>query len=184
MIDKKIKINTSIAKILEKDTFNNFTISQLKNAYINRSTGMTPVEARKFVYKQVLKLVAHGALTKKGDKHSRNATYKKTDLFSRIKMIEASEKDPLAKTNISNELIKSHSNVTVDDLELEIKLHEYKVDMMSAIGESDEYIRLAKSFPDMKIQLNEKYHLARDKSSKLLGQIKAVRTLMHLQESL
>lgn len=55
--------------------------------------------------------------------------------------------------------------------------------MMSALGESEEYIELVKSFPSMTVQLKEKYHLARDKGYKLIGQMKAVKALIHLQKN-
>ena len=54
--------------------------------------------------------------------------------------------------------------------------------MMSAIGESEEYIQLLNQFPDMKPELSENYHLARNRSSKLLGQIKAIKTMLSLRE--
>ena len=162
MINKKIKMDTSIVEILERDSFDNFNISRLKDAYMNLCKSKSSVESRKIVYKQVLKLVKLGALVKEGNKHSHHAIYKKTDLFSEITF-----------SKINQIAISA----------LESKLHEYKVDMISTVSESEEYLQLAKSFPNMSEQLKEKHQLAANNSSKLLGQIKAVNTLITLQEN-
>ncbi|WP_392340725.1 response regulator [Moritella marina] len=163
MINKKIKMDTSIVEILERDFFDNFNISRLKDAYMDLCKSKSSVESRKIVYKQVLKLVKLGALVKEGDKHSHHAIYKKTDLFSEL---------TFSKIN----------QIAINNLEY--KLHKYNVDMISTASESEEYLQLAKSFPNMEEQLKKRHHLASYESSKLLGQIKAVKTLLTLQEGL
>jgi len=163
MINKRIKMDTFIVEILEKDSFDNFSISQLKDAYMDLCKNKSSVESRKFVYKQTLRLVKLGGLIKEGDKNSHHATYKKTYLFSKITL---SKRNQVAINN------------------LESKLHKYNVDMISTASESEEYLQLAKSFPNMEEQLKRRHHLASYESSKLLGQIKAVKTLLTLQEGL
>jgi hypothetical protein len=54
--------------------------------------------------------------------------------------------------------------------------------MMAAIGESEEYIRLLNDYPEMKNILSESYHSSRDNSSKLLGKIKAIKTILSFRE--
>nr|WP_139295884.1 response regulator [Moritella viscosa] len=174
-------MNTFIAEILEKDSFDNFSISQLKDAYVSLSTDTSPVESRKFVYKQILRLIKLGGLMKDGDKNSRSATYRKTNLFNKIVFIKKNRLIQSDKT-LSPENPLKKKKISIH--ELEEKLHKYKIDMISTVGESEEYIELAKSFPDMKVPLKEKHHLARDKSYKLIGQIEAVKMLIRLQASL
>ena len=179
MVDKKIKMNTFIVEILEQDSFDNFSISQVKDAYVNLCNDKSSSESRKFIYKQILRLVKLGGLTKEGDKNSRSATYKKTYLFSKIKFITRNEFTKLGEINLEDAFI--NNNIAMNNLET--KLHGYNVDMISAIGESEEYIQLAETFPRMKVQLQEKHCLARNRSSKLRGQIKAIKTLIRLQEA-
>lgn len=88
MVNKKIKMNSFIAEILEKDSFDNFTISKLKDEYVSLSRNLNPIESRKFVYKQILRLMKQGALMKEGDKNSRIAIYRKTNLFNKIIFIK------------------------------------------------------------------------------------------------
>ncbi|MDX2367981.1 MAG: response regulator [Colwellia sp.] len=177
-----IRMNVSLVEILERNSFDRFTISQLKDAYLIVSGDECSVETRKFVYKQVLRLLNYKVLYKEGRKHSHDVTYTKTDLFSDVAFIGRKSKvnlilkpkSPKPK-NISESALKP---------ELENTLQQYKVDLMSAIGESEEYIRLLNSFPELKNVLSDNYHNARDKSSKLLGKIKAINTILSLSEQL
>lgn len=169
-----------LTNILEDDAFDRFTVIKLRDECLRRSqVTLCSNETRKYVYKQIVRLVKSGALVKTGTKNSHNIIYKKTTLFNEVNFIsktssEASDKKYLLMFN--EEKLENSSTK-----KLEATLKEYKVDMMSAIGESEEYIRLLDSFPEMKEQLKEKFHLARNKSSKLLGKIKAIQTIIAIQ---
>ena len=114
-------------------------------------------------------------IEKIGEKNSQKAIYKKTVIFNTVsfekKVNGISQKS--SQKNVKSEHL----------LPLEAHLKAYQVDMMASIGESEEYIRLFEQFPELKEQLSEKYHLARDQSSKLLGQIKAIKTVLSLRET-
>jgi len=173
-------MNFYLVEILEKVSFNHFSISQLNNAYLDMSGCKCPLESRRFVYKQVLRLLKYKVLYKNGAKNSRHATYEKTDLFSRTTFINKNLKGFLSRQSITPRSNKC--NKLSYHSELENTLQKYKVDMMSAIGEYEEYRRLLNSFPEMKKILNKNYHNSRDKSSKLLGKINAINTVLSLSE--
>jgi len=71
---------------------------------------------------------------------------------------------------------KSDNDNSAKQLEESIK--QYQVDLLSSIGESEEYMRLYVAFPKMKTHLETQYHQARERSSKLLGQIKAIKNIL------
>ena len=169
-----IKIDVLLAKILEKETFNKFTVVKLRDEYLLLSP-ITPSsnEARRYVYKHILRLVKLGVLTKSGTKNSHKIVYKKTKLFNETNFIAREEQSLLKK--VDKTLPVSNQK------KLEKILKEYKVELMSAIGESEEYIRIFKSFPEMKEQLKDKYQTTRDERSKLLGNIKAIQTALVVQ---
>jgi hypothetical protein len=54
--------------------------------------------------------------------------------------------------------------------------------MMSAIGESEEYLRLLRAFPEIKNILSHNYELAKNNSSKLLGKIKAISATLSIRD--
>jgi len=170
----KIKIDVLLANILEKETFNRFTVVKLRDEYLGLSpVSLCPNEARRYVYKHTLRLVKLGVLTRSGTKNSHKIVYKKTNLFNDANFIVRGDKLP--QKNSDNTLSVSNQK------KLETTLKEYKVELMSAIGESEEYIRIFESFPEMKEQLKDRYQTARDRRSKLLGNIKAIQTALVIQ---
>ncbi len=179
MKNNKVKMNTYIVDIISREYFNYFTISELKNDYMNISLDNCPIATRKYIYRQVLRLLKCGALIKKGKKNSHSATYQKTNLFNDICFIKISPK-PLLKLQSDFTQINSRTEYRFNN-ELEITLQEYKIDMMLLIGESEEYTRLLKTYPEMKYSLKAEYLNARNNSSKLLGKIKAISTVLSLR---
>jgi hypothetical protein len=166
-------MNNHIVEILNDESFNNFTVIQFRDKYLKYSRSVScKDEARKYVYKQILRLVGFGLLLKKGKKNSQTVLYKKTDLFETTTFVLKGEGE-VVKKEIAPEIINTKKSSSLK--QLECTLNEYKVDMMSAIGETEEYIKLLNTFPEMKEQLRESYELARDRSSRLLGQINALK---------
>jgi len=171
---KNIKMSVLLAEILKNKDFNKFTVMKLKNEYLNRSEKvLCSSEARRYAYKHLIKLVKLGALTRIGVKGSHKMVYKKTALFNDIVFIPELEEQKKDIVVFDKEKLKSSAIE-----KLEEALQKHKADMMAAIGESEEYIRLIGSVPEMGDSLTEKYYLARDKSAKLLGKIQAVETVI------
>lgn len=172
-----IKIDVLLAKILEKEEFNRFSVVKLRDEYLHFSPAtLSSNEARRYVYKHILRLVKLGVLTKSGTKNSHKIIYKKTNLFNDANFIAREEQLP--QKTFDKPLPVSNQK------KLETILKEYKVELMSTIGESEEYIRIFESFPEMKEHLKDKYQTARDKKSKLLGNIKAIQTALVIQSVL
>ena len=170
-----IRMNEHLVRILEDRSFNPFTISDLNDAYLRVSGATCSFKARKFVYKEVLRLLKHNLVNKIGDKYSHNAMYLKTGLFSNVKFISKLSKESSKPTRTLPKLTNSFSVSINTELDILIK---YKIEVMSAIGEAEEYKRLLKAYPEMKAVLTNDYHNAEDKKFKLLGQIKAINTLL------
>ena len=176
-------MNVYLVEILEKEFFNHFSISQLTDAYLDISEGHNAIEARKFIYKQVLRLLKYKVIYKNGAKNSRNTIYNKTDLFKSITFINKTVSKTLSTQIVNLPKLPSEDKLTLKH-QLEKTLQQYKIDMLSAIGESEEYIRLLNSFPEMMSVLSENYRNASDRRSKLLGKIKAINTTLSLRDKL
>ncbi|MDO6642094.1 response regulator [Shewanella sp. 5_MG-2023] len=169
-----MKICTRLHTILQDESFNNFRVSQLRDAYLAISpTNKDSVEVRKYVYRQILRLVKKGLLLKKGTKNSKRITYQKSDLFHEASFISERKVNKPELTNASTRLAVQ---------QLEKRLKESEVDLLTSIGESEEYMRLYQSFPEMKTHLESQYLQARENSSKLLGQIKAIKSVLAHQQ--
>ena len=61
---------------------------------------------------------------------------------------------------------------------LQAELQQYQVDLSSSIAESEEYQRLYEKLPELKPQLEIYFMQAREKCSRLLGQVTAIETIL------
>lgn len=61
---------------------------------------------------------------------------------------------------------------------LKNELVQRKVELISSIGEAEEYQRLFNKFPALPIAIRSQYLESRDRSSKLLGQLRAVENIL------
>lgn len=177
MSKTSIKINAQLNTILQDENFDNFHVTQLRDAYLaNSSVPQDFVEARKYVYRQILRLVKKGLLLKKGIKNSKRVMYQKSELFVKANFIVQSTTE--SKVNSP----KAAVDINIAVQQLEKRLKESEVDLLTSIGESEEYMRLYNSFPEMKTHLESQYLQARENSSKLLGQIKAIKSVLAHQQ--
>ncbi|MDO6775117.1 response regulator [Shewanella sp. 3_MG-2023] len=178
MTKVSIKICPNLHTILQDENFNNFQVVQLRDAFLATSTNNQSVgETYKFIYRQVSRLVKKGGLRKVNSKNSKPMAYQKTELFNQIHFVinESSEDIKLSP--------KLKAKAERDDIQqLKERLKQSEVDLLACIGESEEYMRLYKSFPEMKEHLESQYMLARENSSKLLGQIKAIKSVIAHQQ--
>ncbi|GIU51951.1 transcriptional regulator VspR [Shewanella sairae] len=173
MSNPSIKMNAQLNDILQDENFDNFHVTQLRDAYLaSSSVAQDFIEARKYVYRQILRLVKKGVLLKNGTKNSKGVTYQKSELFFKANFIIQSKSKPLG-------LMTTNTSFGVQRLEERLK--ETEIDLLTSIGESEEYMRLYESFPEMKIHLESMYLQARENSTKLLGQIKAIKSVLAYQ---
>lgn len=173
MSAKRTIIESDLNSVLQNRSFDNFTVIQLRDEYLKcLDKPINPKEARQFVYGQILRFLRLGLLKKAVAVNSRESTYTKTKKFFstqfksrsvQAEMISASPKPIMTQNNLAN---------------IEEQLKQYQIDFMASVGESEEYMRLYKSNPEFKILLESEYLQARDQSSKLLGQIKALKTVL------
>lgn len=164
--------------ILQDESFNNFQIKSLRDAYLTASTsGITVSKTYNFTYQQVHRLVKKGLLDKNVDPQSKETTYQKTTNFFQANFILQGPKksESVVATHASKQ---KHNTIK----QLEERLKQSEIDLLTSIGESEEYMRLYQSFPEMKAHLESQYLLARETSSKLLGQIKAIKSAITHQQ--
>ncbi|WP_036798619.1 hypothetical protein [Photobacterium marinum] len=183
MSNKPIKINQYLYFILMDDQFDNFTVIEMRDAYLSKfDNHLDTTEARKIVYRQILRLQRRGLLEKNGANNARDSRYKKTALFYESDL-QPHPKDASPVRQINN---CGHIDECKDPViqQLKERLKQCEVDLLTSIGESEEYMRLYESFPEMKEHLESQYLQARENSSKLLGQIKAIKIVLTHQKKL
>ena len=173
-----IKICATLNTILQDENCNNFQVVQMRDAFLAISpSNQSASEAYKFIYRQVNKLIKKGVLKKIISENSKIAIYQKTEQFSQASFIinqrnEDASHPPKLLDKIEHDVIQ----------QLKERLKQSEVDLLTSIGESEEYMRLYQSFPEMKADLESLYMLARENSSKLLGQVKAIKSVLAHQK--
>tara|TARA_R110001599_G_scaffold88110_1_gene234383 strand:- start:262 stop:822 length:561 start_codon:yes stop_codon:yes gene_type:complete len=178
---KKIELDSSLFSILKKEGFNNFTVLELRGAYlaISGNNNLHKVEARRFVYRHILRLEKKGLLKRTHSKNTNKTSYVKTPLFE-ISKLDVKDDD------LDNDAVTSQeeNNLPSKDLirGMVNKLQNYKVELLTSIGETDEYKALCLEYPQLKDQLQDSYNRARDNSQKIIGKVKALESFIAQQK--
>ena len=82
------------------------------------------------------------------------------------------ERNDDENNSLSKDLLKSLVN----------KLQNYKVELLTSIGETDEYKSLCLEYPQLKEQLQESYNSARENSQIIIGKVKALESFIEQQK--
>lgn len=174
--------------VLIEGNLNNFTVMELRDAIIREckdETDMTLRDYHKRAYRVVLRLLTAGLLEKSKD-ISEFARYKKTPLFvasvfkQRVTVYRGPKqpRQPKQPTQVEH----GAPSLPVKDPcirdELDQLVKTYQVDLLSSIGESEEYLRLHQTYPQLKAKLEPHYLKSRDVSSKILGKIRAIESVL------
>jgi len=171
---KKIDIDSDLLSILLTESFNSFSVLELRSAYLSivNNPELSKVEARRFVYRHILRLEKKGLLERKCSEKRNRTFYLKSKQFSpdKFNISESAQKSSTPQVKDENEGIKK---------DLVSKLNQYRLELLTSIGETDEYKLLCNQFPQLKENLQERYNHARDNGSKILGRIKALEYLIN-----
>lgn len=162
------KLNESIYVLLAQKRINNFSISELKNAYMVEFTDYkTEIEARTFIYRQVYKLVNDGYLIKNGTKYTRNIRYHHSEKFKNIFLMGKCKEN------------REDTNEVDFKFVLESKLVEYKELLVVSTAETEEYERCVNQYPQLLNTLKLKLNLAKHKRSQFIGKITAIENIIN-----
>jgi hypothetical protein len=169
-----MKLNNLVAQIVVAPNFDHFSAVEVRAAYLalNKDKSVDPNYARRFVYTELLKLVNRGWLKKSVSKKKVITSFIKTEMFDPA-AIDVNSKLDMANNEKSHiESAKGISETLVN------RLNNYKNELLTGLGEADEYKRICDQFPNLKSKLQPKYNEVREHNSKLLGSIKAVENLI------
>ena len=180
----ELKIKEPLCSIIKDKGFDAFTVTQLRNVFLKiLGNELTEKAARIIVYKQILRLAKKGILLKSiTSKSARDATYSKTALFYEATIIPYGEYVNTYNTRShENQCVNLEKERVNDDVvnNLKEQIKGDKVDLISSISESEEYLRLIKTFPQAKKYLHSKYLDASERSSQFIGKIRATQNLLN-----
>jgi hypothetical protein len=184
MSQDSIRMDPDFISILAPAEFNNFTVLEMRGAYLALPAhrGLDKNKAQRTVYRQICRLTSKGLLQRNEGKSIRQTRYEKTALFFASEL-SGNRKVRLKASNTGLSAENGTDNSQLIKLLVE-KLQQYKLELLTGIGESEEYKSLYSSYPHLRDHLQESYNTARDNCSKLLGRVRALETLIEQQKKM
>lgn len=177
MSRQSITLDAILYSILVETDFDNFTVTALRDRYVEAvgsSAELDLVEIRRIAYTAILKLVDKDLLVKVPQKHVYKTRYQKTIGFKRALFKKRQPRNPTMHQDTG---VQAPPQPELKAQLIE-KLNYYKAELLTSIGESEEYQRLLSDYPEYKPQLFPKYLSAREASTKMLGRVKAIESVL------
>lgn len=179
-IVKSLKVKTGLLIVLPQMKGRDFTVDDLTEAYRNDPGCLhqSKKAARQFVYRTMLRLIDSGDLTRVVVDGGWPQYRLTPQFFGRSQCSSAiSPSAPLANTEAP---VIPEVKVALPDprQSLQERLNHHKLEMLTAMGETEEYDAICKEIPELRNKVQVLYNASRDRCSKLLGKVKALESLL------
>jgi hypothetical protein len=180
MKSRQPKVLGELRELFLDPSMSQFNFLEFRDAYLYRF-GLGPCsnssELRQWLYRRILVLVKRGHITKEQSSSEPSTIYKVTDQFKKT----LSDQLPKSSNEI-HEISEKEFQLSPRSDSLRAKLNQYKVDMLSYIGECKEYKQLITEFPQLKQHIEPMYREAQERSSELMGKLRAINNLLEMPE--
>lgn len=178
------KLDRCLYALLQDGDLQRFTIRQLRDSYASQSgcVGFSAAELWRYIYDQVTRLKRVGWVRLDVARRPRDQLYCVEAMPDSLKLdlvdSHGSCVEP-ASAEQSTELSPPSSS-SKPVVRLEALAKEIRLDMLTSVGEAERYKQLIAEIPQIKTQVEGDYVAARDRSSRLLGHLRAVEKTLKL----
>jgi hypothetical protein len=164
-----------------------FTTRQLRDAYaaLLPHSSYRLADVRIYVYEQIRRLVRVGWVEMAEQRQKRGQVFRLLEMPQRLQLVlvdscfskivnsvdtsaDEGKERPLSSST-SMEMASSD-----DEARLQAMLKETRLDLLSSMGETERYKQLFEEIPHLKGRLEVVYLEVRDRSSRLLGHLRAI----------
>ena len=171
--------------LLQEEGRTQFTTRELRDAYANHleGTDFRLGDVRRYVYEQIRRLLRAGWLVPDKERRKRGQVYHLQPIPSHLhlELIDNGFENSLKPAG-KEELTSStpEPSATPPPLSsdaqtyLEGLLNKIQLDFLSSMGETERYKQLLDEMPHLKDHVESEYRGAKDRSSRLLGHLRAV----------
>lgn len=174
------KLDRHVLELLQDGDYQQFTIRSLRAAYSRLlSSQVNEVELWRYIYDQVRRLKRVGWIQQDPVRRRRDQVFhvlkRPTDLnvsLVQYRFETASVEPQIGGDTIGEQMIEQSQLCPTRRLESLAK--EIRLDMLTALGEAERYKQLFTEMPVLKARVEEDYLQARDRSSRLLGHLRAI----------
>lgn len=172
-------------ELLQEEGRTQFTIRDLRDAYSKRLEGMTfrLSDVRRYVYEQIRRMLRAGWLVHDKERRTRGQVYHlqpfpnhlllelvDAGFESGLKVVRESGQEP----SVLERGGMAPNPASDAEQHLETLLKEIRLDFLSAMGEAERYKQLLDEMPHLRNKVEGEFLEARDRSSRLLGHLRAV----------
>lgn len=171
-----------LSDLFQQGHLRQFTTNDLREAYATHLAGITfnSSDLRRYVYEQIRRMLRTGWVIQDEKRQKRGQIYHWQGIPTnlQIELVENGyEKSAKTVNNpLQQPLLSDNPEQLVPDVieHLEFILKEIRLDFLSSMGEAERYKQLLDDMPHLKDQVGDEYFEARDRSSRLLGHLRAV----------
>ena len=164
-----------------------FTTRQLRDAYAATLDfpGYELGAVRIYVYEQIRRLIRAGWVVKSPKLSKRGQLFHLLEMPAHINLVLVASRfqrpdnsSPFHSESVEGPLVelptRSAQNESDDQGRLQEMLKETRLDLLSSMGETERYKQLFEEIPVLRARLQGEYHEVRDRSSRLLGHLRAL----------
>ena len=171
-------------ELLQEEGRSRFTTRELRDAYAKRLDGMTfrIGDVRRYVYEQIRRMLRMGWVVLDEERRSRGQVYHLLPIPAHLQLelidngFENSHKtacEPEQEPSAFDNSAVPQPSVDADQ-HLEALLKEIRLDFLASMGEAERYKLLLDDMPHLGDKVEGEYLEARDRSSRLLGHLRAI----------
>lgn len=172
-------------ELLQEEGSTQFTTRDLRDAYAKRLEGMTfrLGDVRRYVYEQIRRMLRAGWLVPDEERRMRGQVYH-LQPFPEHLLLELVDggfenslktvREPGQEPSVPERRSAPPNPASDVEQHLETLLKEIRLDFLSAMGEAERYKQLLDEMPHLRDKVEAEYLEARDRSSRLLGHLRAV----------
>lgn len=181
MRSKALTFNERIIQFIKEHDLRDFSVVQLRDAYVRQNPQLSPANAYKMIYKAIWQMHGQGVFFKTIDEDN-TATYAFTpEAESILHSLLTTRKTTSQQTKVvvPSLKIKSSNDVKggfIQELISELPLLESE--MLAKKAEAQEYQRFLSRLPEHKDMLVAKFSIANAEGIQLLGRITAIQRVL------
>ncbi|WP_445937105.1 hypothetical protein [Pseudomonas sp.] len=172
-------------ELLQEEGRTRFTTRELRDAYAKRLDGMTfrIGDVRRYVYEQIRRMLRMGWLILDEERRARGQVYHLQPIPTHLQLelidngFENSLKtacEPEQEPSVLDDAAEPLKPSPDADQHLEALHKEIRLDFLSSMGEAERYKLLLDDMPHLRDKVEGEYLEARDRSSRLLGHLRAI----------
>lgn len=172
---QSLQVDRKLIELLQKHRDTPFSTTRIRDLYVLEiPEGQCPGrnQLRNHIYRELLRLESAEAVQRHGESKGRGCKF----IFCPEHSIVELDSKP---SPFESGAPHARSTMDVETKQaLQEELSQRRVELVASIGEAEEYQRLYNKYPALRGSVKEQYLESRERSTKLLGQLRAVESVI------